>query len=491
MEATQVDVSNGLEDGAVSFGPDDQLIEASAAVGPTANPSSVLCSEEMVASFENKKQSNPGDQHLQASSLHPGTSFDPTVHIPTSSPGVSNCYVFKSRLQEYAQRVGFPTPVYETIREGPSHEPSFRSTVIVGGTRYESLPGFFNRKAAEQSAAEVALMELSKSGDKKDYIAVPVHETGLCKNLLQEYAQKMNYAIPTYICRKDDTLGRTPLFSCTVDIGGIQYIGAAARTKKEAEIKAARTALLAIRSSGTVGGQNPDGKPQYTVVPGKRKIPETAPPQVETAKVKKQKKPRFKKKRVKQMQPCDQAGMLGVLVSNDTSTPTAIQQFENCSSDVQAPNHGQRPDCLASSDQDSGPLKSNQLNGEASVVTDASAPLVGMVESTQTQADASSCQQDVSRNHDVGDLISMTNALPSVQSDAVIPDSAAVSDANHAREENHDQGGCEITPMIDAPLSGQSPTDSGISQVEAATAVVDRFHVEGENIVWVGKVLQG
>lgn len=88
--------------------------------------------------------------------------------------GVSNCYVFKSRLQEYAQRVGFPTPVYETIKEGPSHEPSFRSTVIVGGARYDSLPGFFNRKAAEQSAAEVALMELSKNGDKKDYIDVPV-----------------------------------------------------------------------------------------------------------------------------------------------------------------------------------------------------------------------------------------------------------------------------------------------------------------------------
>lgn len=88
--------------------------------------------------------------------------------------GVSNCYVFKSRLQEYAQKVGLATPVYETIKEGPSHEPSFRSAVMVGGARYESLSGFFNRKAAEQSAAEVALMELSKSGDKNDSIAVPV-----------------------------------------------------------------------------------------------------------------------------------------------------------------------------------------------------------------------------------------------------------------------------------------------------------------------------
>ncbi|KAL5102006.1 hypothetical protein RYX36_006333 [Vicia faba] len=101
--------------------------------------------------------------------------------------GVSNCYVFKSRLQEYAQKTGLPTPV---------------STVIVNEVRYDSLPGFFNRKAAEQSAAEVALMELAKSGEVNHSITQPVHETGLCKNLLQEYAQKMNYAMPMYQCKK-------------------------------------------------------------------------------------------------------------------------------------------------------------------------------------------------------------------------------------------------------------------------------------------------
>lgn len=70
--------------------------------------------------------------------------------------------------------MGRPTPVYETIKEGPSHEPSFRSTVIVNDVRYDSLPGFFNRKAAEQSAAEVALLELAKSGEISDSISQPV-----------------------------------------------------------------------------------------------------------------------------------------------------------------------------------------------------------------------------------------------------------------------------------------------------------------------------
>ncbi len=40
--------------------------------------------------------------------------------------------------------------------------------------RYDSLPGFFNRKAAEQSAAEVALLELAKAGEVNHSISQPV-----------------------------------------------------------------------------------------------------------------------------------------------------------------------------------------------------------------------------------------------------------------------------------------------------------------------------
>jgi hypothetical protein len=70
-------------------------------------------------------------------------------------------------------------------------------------------------------------------------------ETGLCKSLLQDYAQKMNYAIPSYICNRQTS--EVHLFICTVEIGGIEYIGSTARSKKEAEIKAVQTALLAIQ----------------------------------------------------------------------------------------------------------------------------------------------------------------------------------------------------------------------------------------------------
>ena len=121
------------------------------------------------------------------------------------------------------------------------------------------------------------------------------HETGLCKNLLQEYAQKMNYAIPMYVCQKDESPGRGAFFSCTVEIGGIRYIGAAAKTKKEAEIKAARTALLAIQSN--TDGEKSIGNAQLTVIPGKKRGTESANlDEPAKAPIPKPKKARFKKK---------------------------------------------------------------------------------------------------------------------------------------------------------------------------------------------------
>ncbi|CAH8357892.1 unnamed protein product [Eruca vesicaria subsp. sativa] len=208
--------------------------------------------------------------------------------------GVSNCYVFKSRLQEYAQKYKLPTPIYETVKEGPSHKSLFQSTVIVDGVRYDSLPGFFNRKAAEQSAAEVALQELAKSSELGQCVSLPVHEMGLCKNLLQEYAQKMNYAIPLYQCQKSETTGRAPQYTCTVEIGGIKYTGAATKTKREAEISAGRTALIAIQSESKIDLAN--HSTQLTVLPCEKKTVEVASPVKETIKTPKARRAQFKKK---------------------------------------------------------------------------------------------------------------------------------------------------------------------------------------------------
>ena len=95
-------------------------------------------------------------------------------------------------MQEYAQKVGIPTPVYQTLKEGPSHEPVFKSSVIVNDVKYESLPGFFNRKAAEQSAAEVALMEIHKSGQMTESIPIPVSFI-ICYHIVNELLKMVNF----------------------------------------------------------------------------------------------------------------------------------------------------------------------------------------------------------------------------------------------------------------------------------------------------------
>ncbi|CAI9117539.1 OLC1v1018940C1 [Oldenlandia corymbosa var. corymbosa] len=125
------------------------------------------------------------------------------------------------------------------------------------------------------------------------------HETGLCKNLLQEFAQKMNYALPVYHCQKVETPGRGSSYSCTVETGGMKYIGGAAKTKKEAEIKAARTALLAIQANYSSAESSDDDSGDddlvLTVVPFKKKEPEE-----NTAAVKRKKKhskKKFKKRK--------------------------------------------------------------------------------------------------------------------------------------------------------------------------------------------------
>jgi dsRNA-specific ribonuclease len=65
-------------------------------------------------------------------------------------------------------------PEYQTLKEGPSHKPIFKSMVVINNAKYESLPGFFTWEAAEQSAAEVALMEISKSVTLPNNVSIPV-----------------------------------------------------------------------------------------------------------------------------------------------------------------------------------------------------------------------------------------------------------------------------------------------------------------------------
>lgn len=120
----------------------------------------------------------------------------------------------------------------------------------------------------------------------------------------------MNYAIPLYECRKEEKEGRISMYSCVVEIGGIKYIGASASTKKEAEIKAARTALLAIQTAVPISEDHTSNS-AYTVIPQKKKASDLAISSQETKSPLKPKKGRFKKQYRKKRRPTNRDGSTG------------------------------------------------------------------------------------------------------------------------------------------------------------------------------------
>jgi ribonuclease-3 len=69
---------------------------------------------------------------------------------------------FKSRLQEYVQAKGFPTPKYQVIEEsGPDHDKKFVIEVVVNGESWGSGTGK-SKSSAEQEAARQVLTKTLK-----------------------------------------------------------------------------------------------------------------------------------------------------------------------------------------------------------------------------------------------------------------------------------------------------------------------------------------
>ena len=71
----------------------------------------------------------------------------------------------KSALQEYLQGQGRPMPAYETVgEEGPPHDRTFTSAVLVEGREIARGQGT-SKKRAEQEAARVALNIIKRAGE--------------------------------------------------------------------------------------------------------------------------------------------------------------------------------------------------------------------------------------------------------------------------------------------------------------------------------------
>lgn len=160
--------------------------------------------------------------------------------------------MYKNQLQELAQRSCFNLPCYTCIREGPDHAPRFKATVSFNGEVFESEEYHSTLRQAEHAAAEVALSTLSQRGPTQSLAARILDETGVCKNLLQETAQRTGFSLPVYTTIRSGPK-HLPLFKCVVEIGGRHFKGEPAKTKKQAEKNAATAAWSALNSSTAAG----------------------------------------------------------------------------------------------------------------------------------------------------------------------------------------------------------------------------------------------
>ncbi|KAJ6380112.1 hypothetical protein OIU76_016714 [Salix suchowensis] len=154
--------------------------------------------------------------------------------------------MYKNQLQELAQRSCFNLPSYSCIREGPDHAPRFKATVNFNGETFESPTFCSTLRLAEHAAAEVALNTLASRGPSRALIAGVLDETGVYKNLLQETAHRAGLKLPVYTTIRSGP-GHVPVFSCTVELAGMSFIGEPARTKKQAQKHAAMTAWSSLK----------------------------------------------------------------------------------------------------------------------------------------------------------------------------------------------------------------------------------------------------
>ncbi|CAM6090675.1 unnamed protein product [Calypogeia fissa] len=160
--------------------------------------------------------------------------------------------MYKNQLQELAQRSCFNLPAYACIREGPDHAPRFKATVNFNGEIFESPNYCSTLRQAEHAAAEVALNTLSRRGPSQSLAARILDETGVCKNLLQETAQRAGVSLPVYTTTRSGP-GHLPVFTCQVELAGMKFDGEAAKTKKQAEKNAAMAAWSALKQFANQG----------------------------------------------------------------------------------------------------------------------------------------------------------------------------------------------------------------------------------------------
>ncbi|KAL5576035.1 hypothetical protein UlMin_017734 [Ulmus minor] len=167
--------------------------------------------------------------------------------------------MYKTKLQELCQQKQWGFPKYTCMKDGQDHHPRFNASVFgsrshaspfkaavaVGGRVFESPKQecFDSFKEAEDAAAEAACLALLLESFQQN-------EYGHYKNLLQELTQREGFSMPVYTTTKSGEPHR-PVFLSTVDVDGEIFCGKGAKSKKQAELEAARVACIALTEPGS------------------------------------------------------------------------------------------------------------------------------------------------------------------------------------------------------------------------------------------------
>ncbi|WJX25406.1 HLA class II histocompatibility antigen, DR beta 4 chain [Trifolium repens] len=159
-------------------------------------------------------------------------------------------HLYKTQLQIYAQKKNLKLPEYSPEWEGPPHAMRFKCKVTIDGQTFESPKFYPTLKEAEHAAAEIALKSLSPTGIQEDEIVV-------YKNLLQELVQKKGFQLPVYTTTKSGEAHK-PIFSSQVEIDGKTFTGQESKSRKHAEMSAAKVAYTTLKERKARGGQPPD-----------------------------------------------------------------------------------------------------------------------------------------------------------------------------------------------------------------------------------------
>ncbi|KAK8589816.1 hypothetical protein V6N13_088632 [Hibiscus sabdariffa] len=148
-------------------------------------------------------------------------------------------HMYKNLLQTFSQKRNLGRPVYSCEFEGPPHASRFRCKVTVNDKTFESLEFFPTIKEAEHAAAKIALAALAPDTIEKE-------DCSLYKNLLQELTQKEGCLLPVYNTTRSGEV-HASTFVSVVEVKGEFFTGQEAKTKKLAEVLAAKVAYKNLK----------------------------------------------------------------------------------------------------------------------------------------------------------------------------------------------------------------------------------------------------